>query len=55
MKIKRIMCENAKKVIVLIDSNKFGKRSLKTFFEINEIDFLITNEGAPSDFIQPIE
>ncbi|MBD3197425.1 MAG: DeoR family transcriptional regulator [Candidatus Lokiarchaeota archaeon] len=52
MKIKRIMCENARKVIVLIDSEKFGNHSLTTFYEIEEIENFITDSNAPSDFIE---
>ncbi|TXT66203.1 MAG: putative transcriptional regulator [Promethearchaeota archaeon] len=55
MNVKRIMCEKAKRVIVLIDSNKFGKHSLTTFFKIDEIDFLITDEAAPTDFIEKLK
>lgn len=55
MEIKKIMCKNAKTVIALIDSSKFDKRSLSTCLEIDEIDYLITDEKAPKKIIEAIK
>lgn len=55
MKIKKIMCENANKIVVLIDSNKYEKHSLTSFLNLEQIDVLITDSGAPKDFINEME
>lgn len=48
MQIKKIMCQNANKIIALMDSRKFFKRSLSTLIDINDIEILITNEPINS-------
>jgi DeoR/GlpR family transcriptional regulator of sugar metabolism len=55
MKIKKIMCENANQIVVLIDSNKYGKHSLTTFLNLEEIDHLITDSGAPPKFLEELK
>lgn len=49
--VKRAMIESAGEVIVLIDSTKFGTRSLTRVISPAEIALLITNEGAPPDIV----
>ncbi len=44
MQIKKIMCQNANRIIALLDTSKFFKRSLSTLLHIKDIDILITNE-----------
>jgi len=53
--MKKIAFNNAKKTICLIDSSKFNKRSLSTLLEITQIDILITDDQAPTDFIKLLE
>jgi len=55
IEVKKIMCKNAKNVVALIDSSKFGKRSLSTCISIEEIDYLITDENAPKEIINAIK
>jgi DeoR/GlpR family transcriptional regulator of sugar metabolism len=52
MQIKKIACENANQIIVLMDSKKFYKHSLSSCIKIPDIDILITDSNAPSEFIQ---
>ncbi|MHA1726693.1 MAG: DeoR/GlpR family DNA-binding transcription regulator [Promethearchaeota archaeon] len=55
MEAKKVMCKNAKKIIVLLDSSKFYKRSLSTLIGIDEIDVLITDNKAPPEFIEELQ
>lgn len=47
IEVKREMCRNSAKVILLLDSSKFGQRSLCSLLPLAEIDTLVTNESAP--------
>jgi DeoR/GlpR family transcriptional regulator of sugar metabolism len=49
--VKRAMIESASEVIVLIDSSKFGARSLTRVIDFSEITLLITDEGAPAEMV----
>ncbi|TXT64476.1 MAG: putative transcriptional regulator [Promethearchaeota archaeon] len=55
MQIKRIACNNANKIVVLMDSKKYNKNSLSTCVTIEEIDVLITASNAPSEFINSVK
>jgi DeoR/GlpR family transcriptional regulator of sugar metabolism len=50
--VKRAMIESAGEVIVMLDSTKFGARSLTRVLDFSEITLLITDEGAPADMLQ---
>ena len=54
-KVKRTMHRSASKLIALVDSSKFGKRSLTTSFQLEEIDVLITDRAAPTPLIKKIK
>jgi DeoR/GlpR family transcriptional regulator of sugar metabolism len=45
--VKRAMIDSARQVIMLIDSSKFGLRSLMRVIEFHEIDLLVTDDAAP--------
>jgi DeoR/GlpR family transcriptional regulator of sugar metabolism len=47
--VKRAMIASAREVIVLMDSSKFGVRSLMRVLTFPEIHLLLTDEGAPPD------
>jgi DeoR/GlpR family transcriptional regulator of sugar metabolism len=49
--VKRAMIESASEVIVLIDSTKFGVRSLTRVIDFAEISLLLTDEGAPAEMV----
>lgn len=53
--IKRAMIASADKVIVLLDSSKFGVRSLATVFRPHEIDILVTDDGAPDEIVKALQ
>jgi DeoR family transcriptional regulator, aga operon transcriptional repressor len=44
--IKRFVAENAKEMIVLLDSSKFHKEVLISFLSLRQIDVLITDNGV---------
>lgn len=45
--VKRAMIESASQVIMIMDSSKFGIKSLMTVLTLDEIDMLITDQDAP--------
>jgi DeoR/GlpR family transcriptional regulator of sugar metabolism len=49
--VKRAMIESAGEVIMLLDSTKFGVRSLTRVLDFSEITLLITDEGAPAEIL----
>jgi len=55
MEVKKIMCKNAKKVIALIDSSKFKKRSLSSCVKIEEIHSLITDKKVSEKIVEAIK
>ena len=53
--VKRAMIESASEVILMIDSSKFGGRSLTRVLDFSEITLLITDEGAPAEMIRGLK
>jgi DeoR family transcriptional regulator, fructose operon transcriptional repressor len=52
---KRTMVKSARAVIVVADHTKFGRVTVSQFCEIGEIHCLITDSGAPADFVSAME
>lgn len=52
--IKSAMVTNAHKVVVLCDSTKLGNDYLVSFAGINDIDVVITDNGAPESFVESL-
>lgn len=52
--LKHAMRHSAEKVIVLVDSSKFGKRTLNQVLRFSEVDILVTDSGAPQDLLDAI-
>lgn len=53
--VKQAMIASAAEVILLMDSSKFGVRSLMTVLEPAQISLLVTDEGAPDDIVQGLQ
>lgn len=53
--IKRIIKAHADEVIMLCDSTKVEKSSFAKFGEIEDVDLLITDDGAPNTFIMDVQ
>jgi DeoR/GlpR family transcriptional regulator of sugar metabolism len=49
---KKAMSQAAKKKVMLLDSTKFGKYSFSTTFTVQDIDVLITDDGAPPSILE---
>lgn len=54
IEIQRAMIEAASKVIFCLDHTKFGRRSMSHLCAVEQIDTLITNEGAPADLVDAL-
>jgi len=52
--LKDAMRCSAEKVIVLIDSSKFGKRTLNQVMRFSEVNILVTDSGAPQYMLDAI-
>jgi DeoR family transcriptional regulator of aga operon len=46
--------ENAQQRIVLADSTKLGRATFASVGPLSMVDVLITDAGAPSDFVQTL-
>lgn len=54
IQVKNAMRRSAEKIIVLLDSSKFGNQSLTPIMRLHEIDVLITDAGAPADVLDEL-
>ncbi len=52
--VKRAMIASASQVFILLDSSKFGLKSLMTVLPLEEIGVLVTDEGVPPDMKQSL-
>jgi DeoR/GlpR family transcriptional regulator of sugar metabolism len=53
--VKRAMCAAAQRKVMVVDSTKFGYCSLLTTFQPQDIDVLVTDDGAPADIIEELK
>lgn len=49
--VKRAMLASSDEIVVMLDSSKFGVKSLMTVLEPRHITHLITDDGAPPDVL----
>lgn len=54
IQVKQAMARSAKQVIVLLDSSKFGRRSLMPILPLQDIDILVTDSNAPAEMLQSL-
>ena len=52
--IKKAMITSTDQIIMLLDSNKFGVKSLTTVLQAGKIDILVTDSNAPEDVLQAL-
>jgi DeoR/GlpR family transcriptional regulator of sugar metabolism len=52
--IKRVMADSAARVVLLLDSSKFGLRSLTPIVPINRINALVTDAAAPQGVLDEL-
>lgn len=53
--VKRDLVRNAKKVIAVVDSSKWGQVGFASFASVDQIDAVITDEGAPAEMVAALE
>jgi DeoR/GlpR family transcriptional regulator of sugar metabolism len=49
--LKREMATRVKRVIAILDSSKLGRVGFATFASIDQVDCVITDDGAPSEMV----
>jgi DeoR/GlpR family transcriptional regulator of sugar metabolism len=54
IQVKRAMIASAQEVIMLIDSSKFGIRSLMKVIDFSEFHRLVTDSGAPAPMVEEL-
>jgi DeoR/GlpR family transcriptional regulator of sugar metabolism len=52
--VDRAMAQSASEVILVADSSKVGQAGLTSIVPIEDIDKFVTDEGAPSDFVEAL-
>jgi DeoR/GlpR family transcriptional regulator of sugar metabolism len=52
--LKNAMRRSGEKVIVLVDSSKFGQRTLNQVLRFSEVDILVTDSGAPQNMLDAL-
>lgn len=50
--IQKAMIEAARRVIFCIDSSKFGRQSISRLCDLEVIDTVVTDKGAPADLVK---
>jgi DeoR/GlpR family transcriptional regulator of sugar metabolism len=55
IQVKRAMARSADRSILLLDSSKFGQRSLASVLPFKSIDALVTDPGAPRAMLKRLE
>ena len=54
IQVKRAMVGSAQEVVALMDSSKFGMRSLMKVIDWSEVHTLVTDDGAPAEMLDGI-
>jgi len=54
-KLNQCMMRAAEVVVVLADSSKFGKRGLGKICSVDQVQYIVTDKGAPATMVQAIE
>jgi DeoR family transcriptional regulator, fructose operon transcriptional repressor len=50
--IQRAMIQGAQKVIMCLDHTKFGRRSVSFMCDLESVDTIVTDTGAPAELVQ---
>jgi len=54
-RLNRFMVEMAKEVIAVMDSSKFGRRSLSLIVKPDQIDKIITDNNIPKNYLEALQ
>jgi DeoR/GlpR family transcriptional regulator of sugar metabolism len=52
--MKRRMVERSREVIVIADASKWNRISFAAFATLDQVDRIITDEGAPADLVRAL-
>ena len=52
--IQKAMIEAARQVIFCIDSSKFGRQSISKLCDLEVVDTIVTDKGAPADLVKAL-
>jgi DeoR/GlpR family transcriptional regulator of sugar metabolism len=55
IKLRKVVINKTKNVIILVDSSKWGKVSLTSLMKTEQIHTIVTDKNAPKDMISEIE
>lgn len=53
--IKRVMVERCTRVIAVVDATKWGRVGLASFANIDDLDVVVTDHGAPADLVAQVQ
>lgn len=54
VQIKRAMVASASRVVLLLDSTKFGVRSLTPIVPLDRLEAIVTDSGAPPEYVEAL-
>jgi DeoR/GlpR family transcriptional regulator of sugar metabolism len=54
IQVKRAMAQSVDRVVLLIDSSKFGQRSLAMLLPFERLDVIVTDQGAPESDVKQL-
>lgn len=54
IQVKRAMADSASRIVLLMDSSKFGVRSLAPILPLERIQVLITDSETPAEFLEQL-
>lgn len=54
IQVKKAMAERAERVVLLIDSSKFGRRSLYPSIALSQVSALVTDAAAPKELLEQL-
>jgi DeoR/GlpR family transcriptional regulator of sugar metabolism len=55
IQVKRAMAHSAERVVLLMDSTKFGMRSLAKIFDVHDVDILVTDQETSPAAVAEIQ
>ncbi len=55
IRVKREALERAGRILILVDSTKWGRVSFQTFANLSEVDTIISDTGAPAEMVDAVK
>lgn len=54
IELRQFVVEQAREVIAVVDGSKFGLTGLASFAQIDQLDYIVTDDGAPPEMIDAL-